>query len=105
MNNILEFFNNWINKIPNNLTDFQSIILGILLLALIALWCIIDIIGYFASLYLVKYVDIETKYPKYKWIVNYFLKANYIFIILQLVYIILIYIFIIGISITMILKS
>ena len=67
-----------------------------MVLAIIALWCLIDIIGYLGSSYLIKYTDIVNKYPKLKRIINYFLKANYVLIILQIIYIIVIYIYIIG---------
>ena len=81
---------------PDNLTDFQQFLFWILVLAIIALWCFIDIIGYSITSYLVKYTEVEKKYPKLKWLINYFLNANYIFIIIQIVYIVFIYVIIIG---------
>ena len=55
---------------PDNLTDFQLILFWILVLAIIALWCFIDIIGYLLISYLVKYTEVEKKYPNFKWLIN-----------------------------------
>jgi hypothetical protein len=96
MTNIMQYFNELIQLTPQNLSDFQVLIFWLLVLAIIALWCFINIIGYLGSSYLIKYTDIENKYPKLKRIINYFLKANYVLIILQIIYIIVIYIYIIG---------
>lgn len=81
-----------------NYSGLDRILLGILGLALINLWCLIDVIGYLLSIYLVKYLDIENKYPKYKRIIQYFYNTNYIFIYLQIIYIVLIHLFIIGVT-------
>jgi hypothetical protein len=76
----MQYFKELIKFTPNNFTDFQGLIFWLLVLAIIAFLCLIVIIGYLGSSYLIKYTDIENKYPKLKRIINYFLKANYVFI-------------------------
>ena len=105
MNTFFEKFNEIANFKPENLNEFQQIIFWILVLAIIALWCFIDIMGFLLSAYLVKYTDIENKFPKLKKIINYYLKSNYLFIILQMIYIIFIYTFIIAMCLLLFYKG
>ena len=101
----MQFFNELINYKPDNLSEYQQLVFWVMVLAIIALWCFIDIIGYLISIYVLKYTDVEKKYPKWKGLINYFLKANYLFIIFEIFYIVVIYIFIIGICISLLLLN
>ena len=69
---MIEYFYNLLNWSPSNLTDFQLFLWFLVVLCLLTLWSIIDIIGYLIAIYLIKYTDVETKYPKYVKIINYF---------------------------------
>lgn len=101
MKDIIQFFSEVIHYKPENLNEFQQLVFWVMVLAIIALWCFIDIIGYLFSSYVVKYTDIENKFPKLRKILNYFLKVNYIFIAFQVIYILFIYIFIIGVCMSL----
>jgi hypothetical protein len=63
--------------------------LGFLTLNLLLLWAIINIVGYFGSLYIIKYTNISDKYPKLIPILNYYEKYSTILIIVVLVILIL----------------
>jgi heme/copper-type cytochrome/quinol oxidase subunit 2 len=95
--NILQYFNELFRFTPQNLSECQQFLFLLMVLAIIALWCIIDILGYLCSSYFIKYSDAENKYPKLKRLINYNFKANYVFIIFQIIYIVVIYVYIIGI--------
>ena len=88
MEKIKQYFSDIINLIPNNLSESQSLIFYLTILAIIALWCFIDIIGYLGSAYLIKYVDIENRYPKFKKIINYFKNSNIVLIIIEIIFIV-----------------
>ena len=90
---IIPFF----NVVPESLNGFQRLIAGILVLSVIFLWCFINVIGYFGFLYMIKNTDLENKYPKYKFITNYLKKLNYVFIIMETIFIIIILLSVIGI--------
>lgn len=105
-NNIINYKNNIINKfnfninycycgfplfnldfikLPETLTGIQTFLISILTLCIILLWCFINIVGYLGSMYIIKYTQLEEKYPKYKKIINYFVKSNYVFIIIEII--------------------
>ena len=41
--------------IPDNITNLQKFIFGIIILLILTLWCFIDIVGHFIVLYLIDY--------------------------------------------------
>lgn len=86
--------------VPDNISGLEKFIWGIIILNLLNLWCIIDLLGYLLSAYIIKYTDIEEKYPRYKKIIKFFSNTNYIFIALELIYIIIVHIAIIGICLS-----
>ena len=53
------------------------------ILTLIALFCFINVIGYFLSIYLINIYDIKNKYPKFNKIIKYYENYNLLFIILE----------------------
>lgn len=99
--------NNWdlLNFIPNNLTDFQLFLCSLIVLALIALWCFIDIIGSLFSLYLIKYTDIEVKYPKLQKIIKYYGNINYMYILYQALFLVVVYLILIWTLLALLYKS
>ena len=56
---------------------------GVLVLSLVALLSFINVLGYFLTLYLVQRYDIVSKYPKIKFIVNFFEKSSIIVILME----------------------
>ena len=75
--------------IPQDLHGIKLFFISLGGLSLLNLWCFIDIIGFLISLYLVKYTDVEAKYPKWKKFIAFFKNQTYFFIGLQIVYIFL----------------
>ena len=84
---------------PDNLTDFQQFLFWILVLAILALWCFIDIIGYLITSYLVKYTEVEKKYPKLSHIIKYYENTSIIFLVIEIIFVILTLIIVIAICV------
>jgi hypothetical protein len=63
---------------PENLTEFQQLIFYLLLSFILGLWLYIDTIGTLITIYIVKYTNLEDRYPKFKKIFNYFNRKSYI---------------------------
>lgn len=91
--------------VPENLTEFQLFLGSLIILALITLWCIIDVIGALFSLYIIKYTDIEKKYPKLKIIIRYYSNVNYVYITYQIIFLLLVYFTIIWTGLSLLYKS
>nr|YP_010146930.1 hypothetical protein K4014_mgp37 [Cyclocybe aegerita]QQP21439.1 hypothetical protein [Cyclocybe aegerita] len=72
---------------PENVTNNPEPIVvyafSMFVLSLIVLLCIINVMGYVLSLYLISKYDIESKYPKLKKILIYFTKSTEITIIIE----------------------
>lgn len=111
LENIKKFFNdisnNWdlLKWVPENITDFQLFLCSLIVLALVALWCFVDIIGSLFSLYLIKYTDIEKKYPKLKNIIKYYGNINYMYILYQALFLVGVYLILIWTLFSLLYKS
>ena len=55
------------------------------ILSLIILFCFINIIGYFTSIYLLNKYDIDKKYPKYVKYIKYFEKSRIYIVIIEII--------------------
>lgn len=53
------------------------------ILNIVALSCFISVFGYIVSLYILDKYNVEEKYPKLKWIINYFKKSSQFTIIVE----------------------
>ena len=82
---------------PDSLSGLNKLIFSTLIFSVIILWCIINIIGYFGSLYIVKYTDLESKYPKFKPIFKYYLNTSTVFLVIEIVFVLSTLLLIIGI--------
>jgi len=72
--------------------------LGIFILSLICLLSFINVVGYLTAIkFIIKY-NIESKYPKFKFIINYFEKCSEISIIIEVIICLLFLIFIVIFS-------
>lgn len=74
----------------NNLSNIQKVLLGVLTTTVILLYCIINIVGYFSVLYIIKHTELEKKYPKFSPIIKYYQNTNIIFLIIEIVFVIFI---------------
>jgi uncharacterized BrkB/YihY/UPF0761 family membrane protein len=53
------------------------------MMCLVIFSCLFNVIGYLISMHLVKYYDVETRYPKYKRVINFFLKSSWVWVIVE----------------------
>jgi hypothetical protein len=96
---VLPIINIDFSILPDTPTGFHKFLLGILILSIILIWCFINIIGYFMTLYIIKYTNLEEKYPKIKSLIIYFQNINYLLIIIEIIIFLFILLSVIGICI------
>jgi putative copper export protein len=58
---------------------------GVFLLSLVALFCLINIIGYLLTYYLIQKGNYEVKYPKLTRLINYYKNTTLVFIIIEII--------------------
>jgi hypothetical protein len=73
-------------KIPEGSEQITNYAFGVFIFSLIALLAFINVLGYFLSLHLVQRYDIINKYPKLKFIVNYYEKSTLLFILIETIF-------------------
>ena len=66
--------------IPKDAEPIVTFSLNILILSLIILFCFVNIIGYFISIYLINKYNVEERYPKYSKLIRYFEKSRIFFV-------------------------
>jgi len=92
-----------ISIIPETYSGFEKFLFGIFILTLLTLWSFIDIVGHFIAIHLIdnrrnaKWID---KDPKLENILNYFRKTNYIFLTVEILFVLSIYLMVIGICVS-----
>ena len=91
-----------VSVLPDTASGMDKFLFGILSISLILLWCIINITGYFLTLYIIHYTDLANKYPKYTKLINYFKNANIMYIIIEIIFIIIILLSTIAVCIKLI---
>jgi hypothetical protein len=57
--------------------------LGVLATSLVTLFSLINVLGYFISIYLIHKYDIKNKYPKYSKLISYFENSSLVFVIFE----------------------
>jgi hypothetical protein len=72
------------NELPTDSSPFVRYAFTILVVAILTLGSFLNIIGYFAALYLIQKYDIHNKYPKYSKIIGYFEKSGKLLIIVEI---------------------
>ena len=77
------------NEIPADVEPIITYSFNMFILSLITLVCLINIIGYFISIYLINKYDVEKRYPKYIKIIRYFEKSQILFVIIEITEIII----------------
>jgi hypothetical protein len=70
-------------------TSLQKMLIGLIGIFVLELWSFLSIVGYLITLYVIKYTEIEQKYPKLKRIINYYKKTNLFFIFFEVLLFIL----------------
>ena len=55
-----------------------------MILSLIILFCFVNIIGYFISIYLINKYNVEERYPKYSKLIRYFEKSRIFFVTIEI---------------------
>jgi len=94
---LFPFFNLDMFNAPDSLSGVNKIIVGVLTFTIIILYCVLNIVGYFGCLYLIKHTDLENKYPKLKPIIKYYLKTSIVFLIVEIIFVISSLLLIIGV--------
>jgi hypothetical protein len=77
---ILYFFN---IELPEDANPYTEIAFNTAIICLIVLLCFINVFGYLIAINLVKYYDIENKFPKFKWLINYYIRFTVINIVIE----------------------
>lgn len=72
------------NELPTDSSPFVRYAFTILITAILTLVSFLNIIGYFAALYLIQKYDFHNKYPKYSKIIGYFEKSGKLLIIVEI---------------------
>lgn len=80
----------------NTVSAVNRIILGVVTIAIILLYCIINIVAYFACLYLLKHTDLENKYPKLSPVIKYYKNTSIILLIIEIIFVVFTLLLVIG---------
>ena len=69
--------------LEENINSNSDISYGVFLLSLIALICFINVLGLLSVHILIQKKDYETKYPKFKKIINYYKNTSLVYFIIE----------------------
>ena len=70
-------------KIPEGGEVIANFAFGVFVLSLVALLSLLNVLGYFLSLFLIQKYDLNKKYPKLNRIVNYYEKSSLFMILIE----------------------
>jgi hypothetical protein len=73
---------------PNITPETEPIIsysFSMFILSLLVLICFFNVVGYILSIYLINKYDIETKFPKFKWYINFYNSTSKFFLVLEII--------------------
>ena len=73
---------------PDSLSGLNKLLYSVLILTSIFLYSIINICGYFGFLYISKYTNLETKYPKIKPILKYFETISIFWLVVEIIFVV-----------------
>ena len=71
-------------EVPAEADPFIKLSFNVLILLIIVLLSFINIIGYFICIYLINKYDIETKFPKFSWIIKRYEQSSLIFVSIEI---------------------
>jgi hypothetical protein len=89
----------------NTVSAINRVVLGVATITLILLYSIINIVAYFACLYIINTRDLENKYPKLKPVIKYYKNTSIIFLIIEIIYVVSILLLVIGLCLYFIYTS
>lgn len=90
------FINDNLFSSVNTVSAINRILLGVVTIALILVYCIINIVAYFACLYIIKHTELENKYPKLKPVIKYYQNTSIIFLIIEIIFVVSTLLLVIG---------
>lgn len=73
-------------NIPENASSLTNVSYGVFLLSLIALFCFINILGFFTAYILVLKGDYENKYPRLKRYINFYKKGTILSLTIEIIF-------------------
>ena len=82
------FINLNIFTMPDSISALNKVVFGIFTITSILLYCIINIVGYFGCLYIIKHTELEKKYPKLSPIIKYYQNTSVIFLIIEIIFVV-----------------
>jgi len=89
----------------NTVSAINRILLGVVTITLILLYSIINIVAYFACLYIIKHTELENKYPKLKPVINYYQNTSITFLIIEIIFVVSTLLLVIGLCLHFIYTS
>lgn len=89
------------SNIPKDAEPIVTFSFNILILSLIVFFCLINITGYFISIYLVNKYNVEKRFPKYSKLIRYYENSRIFFVIIEIIicYLFLIIIIVLNLGI------
>lgn len=93
---LLPFITGYITNSVDSISSVNKVISGVLIITVTILFCLMNIIGYFGGLYIIKHTDLESKYPKLKPIVKYYHNTNIVLLIIEIIFVFFVLLFVIG---------
>lgn len=73
---------------PDSISALNKVVFGIFTITSILLYCIINIVGYFGCLYMIKHTELEKKYPKLSPIIKYYQNTSVIFLTIEIIFVV-----------------
>lgn len=69
---VLPFISGNLFSLPDTLSGLNKMLVGVVTIISILLYCFINLVGYFACIYIIKHTDLAKKYPKFSPIIKYY---------------------------------
>lgn len=96
---LFPFINVNLFSAPDSVSGVNKILFGVLTFTTILLYCLINILGYFGFLYIMKHTELEQKYPKWKPIFKYYENTSIVFLIIEILFVLLSLLLVIGLCV------
>jgi len=88
----------------NTITDLYNLAVSFFILSLFVLFSFTNVVGYLTVIILRYKYDLNSKFPKFKWIFNYYEKTSYILILIEVIFCYIILIAMISLYLFLIIK-
>lgn len=70
-------------EFPDNAVPLVQYAFNVGIVSLSVFLCFINVFGYLIVIYLIQYYDLDKKYTRFLWFINYFKKSSGIFLIIE----------------------